>query len=329
MGGSRGEVDWAALRQKADGQCDLLTRGQCLTAGLTRHALDWKVASGRWVRLHEKVFLTKPGRDDWHTSAMAALLYALSGAPVADAALAGRSAGLLWGLETRAPGTVQLVVPERRRVVEPSGVRIGRVSRFDGRVDDLAFPWRTTPAATVLDVATDGTPLDALSLVARAIQKEFVTAAELSCEMLARGGHRHSRILKPALSDVADGAESGAEVLYIRDVERAHGLPRATRQSGAGLGAGKRTDNEYQEFRVVVEVDGRLGHEQWSDRVRDGQRDRVLLGSSRLTTRVFFADVAVTPCQTAMQVGSILRTRGWGGRLRPCRRAGCFATTAP
>jgi len=74
---------------------------------------------------------------------------------------------------------------------------------------------------------------------------------------------------------------------------------------------------------VIVEVDGRLGHERWADRVRDGRRDRELLTGSKITTRVFFADVAVTPCRTAADIGAILRTRGWQGAPRRCRRPRC------
>ncbi len=318
-------IDWGTLRLIASGQCDLLTRRQCLDAGMTDEAVRWRVTSGRWVRSHEGVYLTRPGRADWDGRAMAALLHALSGGPVADAALCGRSAAHLWGLEPRPPRQIEVVIPERRRVAAPSGVRVRRAFRFDAVVHDLAQPWRTTVAATVLDVATTGTPLDALSLVARAVQKELVTTSELSQELAARAGHRHSQILRRALVDVDAGGESGAELLYLRDVERAHALPRSVSQSPSEVGRRRRHDHEYTAYRLIVEVDGRLGHEQWSDRVRDGRRDRQLLTTARLTTRVFFADVALEPCRTAAEVGAILAGRGWLGRPRRCRRTGCVA----
>lgn len=313
-------TDWATLRRTADTQCDLLTRRQCLAAGLSPDALAWRVRSRRWERLHEGVYLTRPGRTDWDSRAVAALLFTLSGGAVADAALGGDSAAYLWGLRAKAPTGLELVVPERRRVTAPPGVRIRRVSRFDAVVHDRAQPWRTTVAATVLDVATTGSALDALSIVARAVQRGGVSTGELRHELLARGGHRHSRVLRPALADVEDGVESGAELLYVRDVERAHGLPTAVRQSP---GPGVRRDHEYTAYALVVEVDGRLGHEQWSERVRDGRRDRDLLTSGRGVVRVFFADVAVTPCETAVQVARILQVNGWAGSPRRCRRAGC------
>ena len=130
-------------------------------------------------------------------------------------------------------------------------------------------------------------------------------------------------MLRTVLQDVDDGAESGAEVLFIRDVERAHGLPTATRQAKSDRGSRRYHDNRYDPYRLLVEVDGQLGHEMWADRVRDGRRDRQVLAGDLTTTRVFWADVAVTPCATAAELAAILTRRGWTGRPRACRRRDC------
>ena len=314
-------IDWGRLAETAGRQLDLLTRRQCLDAGMSEHTLRWRVSSGRWLRPHPGVYLTIPGRDDFATTATAALLAAQSGAAAADAALCGASAGHLWGLVPKPPERIEVVVPQRRSVrLRHPGVRVRRSMRWDDLVHEMAYPWRTTVAATVLDLAGGGSPVDALSLVARAVQKELVTTRELATELGARGGHRHSALLRPALTEVESGLESGAELLYVRDVERAHGLPQARRQVVHGR---SRHDNEYEPWGLVVEVDGRLGHERWDDRVRDGQRDRAVLGTARSVTRVFFSDIAVTPCRTAGDVAAILTVRGWPGRARRCRRPGC------
>jgi hypothetical protein len=285
--------------------------------------LRWRVDSGRWIRLHEGVFLTAPGRDDWRVTATAALLRAMSGSPTADAALCGDSAAYLWGLRPRAPRTIELVVPQRRTVARPVGATVRRSMRWDTLVHDRHFPWRTTAPVTVLDVATRGSRLDALSLVARAVQRELTTVSELRAELVARGGHRHSALLRAALADIEVGGDSGAELLFVRDVERSHGLPDSRRQEAPDVGRRRYHDFDYVEYGLLVEVDGRLGHEQWRDRVRDGQRDRAQLTRERVTTRVFWPDVAVTPCDTAAELGSILGSRGWPGRPHPCRRKSC------
>ncbi len=321
-------VDWAQLRSSAQRQCDLVTRRQCLGAGLSARTVEWRLTSGRWVAMQQGVYLTRPGRDDWETRALAALLRADSGGKAADAALCGHSAAYLWGLERRAPTSIEVVVPWRRTVVPPEGTKVRRSMRWEDLIDDLAYPWRTTVPATVMDVATRGSEADALAIVARAVQRGLTTGPELLTEMKARGGHRYSRTLKPALADVEQGVESGAELLFLRDVERGHGLPSSRAQSPSSVGARRRHDFEYVAFGVLVEVDGRLGHEQWADRVRDSRRDRALLTANRVTTRLFWPDVAVTPCASARDLSRVLADRGWQGRPRRCRREGCVVLQA-
>lgn len=99
---------------------------------------------------------------------------------------------------------------------------------------------------------------------------------------------------------------------------------RAGRRARARSPDGRTTaPGVYDDFATVVEVDGRLGHERWSDRVRDGRRDRSAGREGSVTTRVFWPDVAVSPCDTAADIGAVLRVRGWSGRPRPCRRRDC------
>lgn len=316
-------VDWTQLRRHADAQFDLLALHQCRRAGLGDGAVQWRVRSGRWVRLHRGVFLTRPGRSEWVVTASARLV-ALQGDEVTGrVAFSGYSAAHLWGLEAAPPRRLELVVPYARSLRPCGDVSLRRSMRWDDLVDDRAWPWRTTLPATILDVAAQGTPTDCLAVVARAVQRERVTVTELRQELARRPGHRHGTVVRQALAVVGDGAQSGAEVLYLRDVERAHGLPRSVSQSPSDAERRRWHDHEYTPYRLIVEVDGRLGHEQWSDRVRDGRRDRLLLGTDRATARVFWADVAVTPCQTARDIAAILTARGWGGSLRRCRRSGC------
>ncbi len=312
------------LRRYAEGQADLVTRRQCLAAGLTDSAIEWRIARQRWIRRAVGVYLVRPGRRDWALTAMTALLSSQGADSLAaDAAFCGRSAARLWGLDARDPPVIEIVVPQRRSLASSTGVKIRRSMRWSGLVDDFADPARTTVVATVLDLARSGSAMDALATVARAMQKEQVSAQQVRQEIRNRGGHAYSKLLLAALPDLDDGVESGAELLYVRDVERAHRLPRGTRQLSSALGRGQRHDNGYPEYALIVEVDGQLGHEPWADRVKDGVRDRRLLGHAQATARVYFSDVALTPCQTAVELGEILRSRGWTGRVRPCRRATC------
>jgi len=200
---------------------------------------------------------------------------------------------------------------------------VRRIAGWDQRVHPIAFPWGTTKAATIVDCAALGSADDAIAWLALGIQRRFVDGLTLDNELQARGKVRHGVLMREVLGDITSGAHSVAEVCYARDVERAHRLPTASRQVPSTVSGRSVLDNEYAEWGVVVEVDGRLGHESWTDRVRDGARDRQLSGQGRVTTRLFWPDVATRPCQSANEIGDLLGSRGWTGRARPCRRADC------
>ena len=155
----------------------------------------------------------------------------------------------------------------------------------------------------------------AIALAAKAIGLELTTPQRLRGAVLLRPRQRDRSLLLEVLAEVADGCESPAERRYVRDVERAHGLPRGRRQTRYG-GAGRR-DVEY-EGGVVVEIDGRLGHSAWADVQRDGRRDRRTLASGRVTLRCYWTDLVPTACALAGDVSQVLRSRGWAGRPRRC-----------
>ncbi|WP_239111440.1 hypothetical protein [Phycicoccus sonneratiae] len=267
------------------------------------------------------MYQTTPGRTGWDVRACAAFLAVQSPGTEVDAALVGRSAAHVRGLVRAAPPVIEIGVPHRRRVDAPPGTRIRRMTRFHDALDDTAYPWRTATAVTVVDCAGQGDEDAALALVGRAVQSGLVSSTSLATELARRRGHRHGGLLREVLGDVGDGTHSAAEIRYVRDVERAHGLPGGRRQVARDRGATH--DTVYEAYATVVEVDGRLGHERWSERVRDGRRDRLAAGEGEFTTRVFWPDVALTPCRTAIEVGAVLAARGWPGRPGPCRRAGC------
>lgn len=246
----------ALLRARAAGQSGLLTRSQALLGGLPAKAVEWRLRSGRWSVVHPGVYQTMPGREDWDTLAVAALLHAGPGA-----ALCQESAARAWTLLRHEPDPIRLVIPAGRRVRDLTGVVITRSRQAAARVDPLAWPHRTTVEHTVLDLGARRGPDQAIRLAGKAIGLELTTPERLG-EALARRARQPGRsLLLEVLADVADGCESPAERRYTRDVERAHGLPRGPHQSPVG-GSGRR-DVEY-EWGLVVEVGGRLGHSSWT-----------------------------------------------------------------
>jgi len=240
--------------------------------------------------------------------------------------LTGSSAGQAWGLVPRAPDEelhltdVEVLVPTRRSGADLPGVTVRRSRHFDSRVHPTAWPPRTTIEHTAFDLALGHGADRAIALLAKACQLRLTTEGELAGVLLSRPTQPHRRTLAEALGLIGEGAESAAEVRYARDVERAHGLPKGTRQLPAP-GARSR-DSAYKDVAVVVEIDGRLGHVGWTGQQRAGARDRKAATAGLLTVRGGWTDVAVTPCEFAADLALIFRNRGWPGWARPCG-AGC------
>jgi hypothetical protein len=118
------------------------------------------------------------------------------------------------------------------------------------------------------------------------------------------------------LGDVGTGAHSALELRYLRQVERPHGLPTGRRQNRSD--ALHVRDVVYEQFGLVVELDGRLGHEGMG-RFRDMNRDNLATVSGELTLRYGHIDVTGSPCSVAEQVGAVLFARGWTEGAQRCR----------
>ena len=93
----------------------------------------------------------------------------------------------------------------------------------------IGAPPRLTVEDTVLDLAGTGSDGDVITLVTDALRLRLTTPKRLRASLERRARHPRRRLLSELLAD-ADGIESGLELAYLRDVERAHDLPRAVRQ---------------------------------------------------------------------------------------------------
>lgn len=293
-------------------QCGVVTTAQAKASGLTQHAVDWRVCSGRWRRLHRGVLLTHSGDPDWMAQASAAVLACGEGA-----ALCFTSAAHVLGVQAIPPERIHVAVPRGQRSLAAKGVRVHERSRLV-LARGPAWPPRTSVEETVLDLGSAGSLNAAVAHAARAVQLRLTTADRIADALRERRRHRWRDGLRLALGDIGDGAESTMEVRYVSGVERPHRLPPSRRQAPGAIGAHRlRRDFEYDDYLVVVEVDGRLGHAgagMWADR----RRDRKAAREGRLTLRAGWVDVTYEPCELAQDVGLTLVARGWRGPVVPC-----------
>jgi hypothetical protein len=136
--------------------------------------------------------------------------------------------------------------------------------------------------------------------------------------MSARKKMRWRAELGDVLAAAGDGIHSVLEYRYLRDVERAHGLPRSRHQVRVVIdGKAAYRDAYYDEYQLAVELDGRLAHPD-DERWRDSLRDNKAGARGIQTTRYGWRDVYGRACETAVLQAQILRKRGWPGTPRPC-----------
>jgi hypothetical protein len=120
------------------------------------------------------------------------------------------------------------------------------------------------------------------------------------------------------LGFVAAGSCSLLEHEFLALVARAHGLPGAQRQVRASVRGPVFRDVVYEAFGLVVELDGRLFHDNARARDLDLDRDLDAALEGLLTVRLGWGQAHLRPCATAVRLARLLRRRGWPGSLHPC-----------
>ncbi|MDQ2816341.1 MAG: hypothetical protein M3Z75_31990 [Actinomycetota bacterium] len=214
-----------------------------------------------------------------------------------------------------------MTVPATRRLSSP-----GLVIRISGRIAEATQacfePPRTTVEETVLDlVELAGTFDDVCGWITRACGRRLSTEKRLRAALAVRKKMRWRPELDDVLRAAGDGIHSALEYRYLRDVERAHGLPRSRHQARVIIdGRVAYRDCYYDEYQVAIELDGRLAHldeERW----RDSRRDNNGGAAGVYTSRFGWRDVMSRPCETALLQARILRQHGWRGQPKPCSAA--------
>lgn len=294
------------LRDDLACQDGVVARRQLEAAGAQRHDLQ------RWVRrrlltpVHRGVLVDHTGPLTPRQRQWAGVL------------ACGPDAALCL-LDVPGP-LVHVAVDTTRRVTPPPGVRLHRVGALAERVRWSASPPRVLPEHDVLLAVGFATEEDeVVRLLTGAVGDRSTTAARIRAAVASYPRLRQRRLVLAVLDDVERGTQSVLERRYLRDVERAHGLPAATWQRRR-LVAGRTeyADATYAPQQVSVEIDGRAAHEGWDAENRDGRRDLDQAAAGWTTVRLRSRQVMRDACETAARLAALLQARGWSGSPRPC-----------
>ncbi len=296
------------------GQDGVIARSQALAAGLTPAMIRRKLRRRDWTRVYDGVYVNHTGECTWRQRAWSAVLDA-DPAAIADVSVLNFGIG----------GAIHIAVGSGRKVVEHKGVVVHHRARFNESVHWNLRPPRLSVEEAALDVA-DGakTEREAIATLTRvASDRRFgIDAYTLLAAVKRRRRMRRREFLTGILRDITEGTCSVLEHRYLHDVERAHGLPAPVKQSPTTVGRAGLRDNEYPEFGLIVELDGRLGHDDAASRDQDLERDLDAATIAHTTIRLGYGQVFDRPCATAAKIAMLLNARGWHGPLAACPTCG-------
>ncbi len=303
----------ADLRELTELQRGVLTRRQVLDAGLTRELIAVKLQRGSWQRIHTGVYAAFSGRPSREAALWAAVLAAGPGAM-----LSHHTAAELDRLADTPSSLIHVTVPSYRRIRPKPGL----VLHYSARATQAVHPARTPPRTRVEETVIDlwqaaGSMDDAVSWVLRGLGRRLTTQAKLRDSMQARAKLHSRALLSELLDQDMAGLHSILEFRYVRDVERPHGFPKGTRQAVAARG-GRRVyrDKLYDEYKLVVELDGRISHPD-ETRWDDTYRDNAAAVDGLTTLRYGTVALITAPCQVAAEIAKLLAARGFAG-AHPC-----------
>jgi hypothetical protein len=304
-------------------QAGVITLGQAVSAGLTAKSVRTLIRAGTWQVLHRGVYAAFSGKPTRQAALWAAVLRAGTGG-----VLSHQTAAELWGLVDGTSPVIHVMVPHESRPERCGpipGVVIHRSRWLERARHPVLMPPRTRVEETVIDLMDSAPTFDEkYNWICRAIGRRRTTAMRIREALDARPRMQWRFEIELALGYANGGALSVLELRYARGVERAHGLPIATRQARIRQETGNRyLDNLYAEYRACVEIDGAAAHpvdEQWRDKRRDRWNaahegiDTIRIGVPDLVSRERM-------CRVAADVTRWLNGRG--PRVgRPCG-AGC------
>ncbi|MBV8692747.1 MAG: DUF559 domain-containing protein [Actinobacteria bacterium] len=296
-----------AVQKIALAQHGAFTSTQAFACGVTPSMLRTRLRTGEWAVAVSGVYILTGHPGGWRQRLMVAVLAVGEGAAISHfAALA------LWGLPGFRESRVEIVAPHGRR---------------HHRLKNVTFhESRNLPTSHIKH--RDGIPVLCIERVLcdlahrmhfkrleravdNAITRNLTTAEklwEMWAEMCGRGRPgmhaMHKVLLKRGPGYIAP--ESELEARFI-DLLEQYGIEQPERQ--VNLGAEEwigRVDFLYRRAKLIIELDGRVGHDGELDRTRDRLRDRALTAAGFHIMHVKWEDLVLNPAGVVADIRTVL-----------------------
>lgn len=274
-----------AWRQVAQSQAGLLTLAQLREAGVTHHAIAFRIRAERWQRVAPSVICTTTGELSLEQRLWVGVLHAGSGALIG-----GIHACQLAGLMHWRREEIVVLVPYHLAPRRLDGYTFVRSRRPLGR-------WRSARAgvptcrvepAALLWLSREQNKRTVQGLLAALVQQRLSSPARLAQTLVALSSLPNAGVIRSTLVDLDGGAQSVAEI-DVKRMCKACGLAMPVRQVRRrdASGRDRNTDCEWRlrdGRTLVLEVDGlfHMADDHWED---DLVRQRELTAGDRIVVR--------------------------------------------
>lgn len=285
------------LRALAGAQAGLVTRRQCLDAGMTRGQIDWLGRdTGRGQRVLPRVYSLTNGPLNRRQQFVASLLYTGEGAQITGIT----ALELMQFRYLPDDPRVHVLVHATRRIGSTQFVTVHRSERLltPHRVDGLPV---TPPARAAVDAARSMKSVrDAVAMLAEAVQRRLCTL-DMVADELDVGHSAGSAVPRRAVALLRSRAASAPEQDVIRLLARSQVLPEPAINVSVQVGGRIVVpDLCWPAARLIVEVDSVAHHALGADAERTSRR-RALLTAAGWTV------ISVSPQRIRADPDGVLR----------------------
>lgn len=287
-----------ALWKLCERQDGVLSQGQLIDAGLSRHSIAHRVDRGRLWPRHRGVYAVGRPQLSKEGVRRAALL-----AVGPDAVLCGPTAADHWGLQPEPSGRpTHVLVPSYATRPRHKGVVVHRSAtlRPNDITHESGFPVTTTDR-TAIDLALT---LDDRGMTAFLREGEYRRLLDLPALRRSLEGSGHAPApgrLRRILDEWVPGigfTESELEARFMETCARGRlSLPAPQQRIW-----GKRVDFYWADVLLIVEVDGYEAHRGRIAFQNDRSRDRALKAAGYEVLRFTWAEVVRKPREVAAEL---------------------------
>lgn len=295
----RADAEIATLATRQEG---VVHRDQLRALGLGDDAIDARIRGGRLHPRHRGVYSVGHRRLSRAGRYLAAVLSAGDGA-----VLSHRSAADLWRLRASTDGRIDVIATTHQR--GDREVLVHRTTLGAGDITTCQGVPITTPLRTIVDLASCVPAHQLEPAIRQAVYRRLTTTTLLAEAVDQYGGRRGVRSLRRALASLGEApgrTRSDLEDRFIRFL-RKHSLPMPELNAAMRVdGRDIEVDCLWRAQRVIVELDGRAGHDSTIAFESDRARDAALTAGGWRVVRVTWARIKNDPARLAHQLRALL-----------------------